>query len=221
MVLHYENRHFIQAESCAGLLLEIEPQDAIALFYRGAARLHLGSPGQIRIDEAFEEWSKAVDCAESADVQDLEKAIEREFSTTVYGFVNRDATFWRTYDNARYAEALVGDLTALERCAEAWSAKASSGQRSAKLLNRLMRGSRWKWIALVTGVDMPIPLEATASRIAGCADVLSCVRKSTLVMMDDVSNLDDPALLVAKRALSAFERFSIHYENVHGEWKAI
>lgn len=229
LVSFYQERNYTKADKCADAILIEDPSDMVALYYKGAIQLRLSTPNSVYLNNALTLWSSAIEGLSSDDEYALLASIECELNQIIYGMINQRATYWRTYENRHFADELVSLFVELDSCEQECQESAAIDTRIASMFLRLVTREKITWIALVTGSDIPIPLDLTTTRSRGYADVLACMSCQVMHLLQEgqkqreqkneyacgesgrCDTADSKSLLVAKRTLSAFERFATHY----------
>lgn len=222
MFAHYQLHHYAEAITIADNILDLEKGDYVALSYKGNACLYLSTPSDMRVLDALSFWSQAVRGINDEDVDAFFESTRQVLAPFLYGLVNKTASYWRTYENGRFATDLVSVFDALDESESRCKEGGPFDSRLSRFVLDIFKGQRVKWIGLVTGIEHDVPVEMRPLRLKGYADVLSCMSRQVLALIEEPS-FDDSRYgkrdcaqmrLVSKRTFDSFKRFGSYHPDV-------
>lgn len=194
----YQSGKLSEAARCAQRILDFDPEDANALFLKGATIGRASKPGKLYIEQAFGIWKPLVNRLTGDDKALMVNAISHAFAMMTETPVMLGFRFWSSYHSLETICSLRDVLQELLRLSDALIAAPEDAW-----ITPLFRANYVTWVYDVVGADLAVPTGCDESILDAFYDMAHALYELAKRMPLEVSG----APLLRRRTLQALANF--------------
>lgn len=194
----YQSGKLSEAARCAQRILDFDPEDANALFLKGATIGRASKPSQLYIEQAFAIWKPLVNRLEGEDKTLMIDAISHAFAMMTETPVMLGFRFWSSYYSLGTIQTLRDVLQELLRLSGALVAEPRDAW-----IPPLFRANYVTWVYDVVGADLAVPTSCEEAILDAFYDMAHALYELAKRMPPEVPG----APLLRRRTLQALANF--------------